>query len=76
MNAALKFYRIFISPVLHTFANITGATGASGCRFEPTCSCYCEAAIEKHGLLKGIFKAIYRISRCHPFSGGGGYDPV
>jgi len=76
MNVSLKFYRIFISPLIHTFSNLFGTTGVTGCRFEPTCSCYCEAAIQKHGLLKGSFKAIYRISRCHPFSGGGGYDPV
>ena len=76
MNVSLKFYRIVLSPIIHTFSNLVGATGTAGCRFEPTCSGYSEAAIEKHGLVKGSFKAIYRISRCHPFSGDGGYDPV
>jgi putative membrane protein insertion efficiency factor len=76
MNTLFKFYRIFISPVFHTFSNLVGASGTSGCRFEPTCSCYSEAAIQKYGVIKGSFKAIKRISRCHPFSGGGGYDPV
>lgn len=47
-----------------------------GCKFEPTCSCYSEQAIQKYGVLKGSFKSIVRISRCHPFSGPGGYDPV
>jgi putative membrane protein insertion efficiency factor len=76
MNIAFKLYRIVVSPIFHAFSNVIGASGASGCRFEPTCSCYCEAALEKHGFFKGSFKAIHRISRCHPFSGDGGYDPV
>ncbi len=45
------------------------------CRFEPSCSRYGYAAIEKHGLLKGGWMAIKRVGRCHPFSPGG-YDPV
>lgn len=32
-------------------------------------------AIQKHGALKGLYLAIRRILRCHPW-GGYGYDPV
>ncbi len=45
------------------------------CRFYPTCSNYMIDAIEKHGLIKGLFLGIKRIFRCNPF-GKSGYDPV
>lgn len=45
------------------------------CRFYPTCSQYAVEAIEKRGFLRGLFLAIKRILRCHPFSEGG-YDPI
>ena len=45
------------------------------CRFTPTCSEYAREAIVKHGPIKGLYLAIRRILRCHPW-GGSGYDPV
>lgn len=45
------------------------------CRFTPTCSQYAVEAIEKYGVLRGGFRAVGRICRCHPFHPGG-YDPV
>ena len=48
---------------------------APSCRYSPTCSQYAIEAIEKYGAIKGLFMAVKRILRCHPFHPGG-YDPV
>jgi len=45
------------------------------CRFRPTCSEYALAALEAHGLARGLWLAVRRLSKCHPFHPGG-YDPV
>ena len=60
----IYFYRNCISP-------LTPPT----CRFTPTCSQYAIEAIRKHGLFKGLYLAVRRLLRCHPW-GGSGYDPV
>lgn len=60
----IRFYQRYIS-------TLTPPT----CRFTPTCSQYAIEAIEKYGPMKGLWLAIRRISRCHPW-GGSGYDPV
>lgn len=45
------------------------------CRFTPTCSQYAQQAVLKHGVIKGSWLAVKRISKCHPWHAGG-YDPV
>tara|TARA_B100001996_G_scaffold137208_1_gene104381 strand:+ start:61 stop:300 length:240 start_codon:yes stop_codon:yes gene_type:complete len=61
----IKIYKICISPI---FPN--------SCRFEPTCSQYCIDSLKTYGLIKGLTKSIVRISKCNPWFGYGGYDPV
>jgi hypothetical protein len=60
----VRFYQAAISPYL-----------PASCRFTPTCSHYTIEALQKHGLLKGGWLSIKRISSCHPW-GRSGYDPV
>ncbi|MDQ2730759.1 MAG: membrane protein insertion efficiency factor YidD [Armatimonadota bacterium] len=45
------------------------------CRFYPSCSRYTIDALQKHGAIRGLWMALKRISKCHPFNEGG-YDPV
>lgn len=45
------------------------------CRFQPTCSRYAYAAVQRYGALRGGWLALRRIGRCHPW-GPSGYDPV
>jgi len=60
----VRAYKRFISPLL-----------PPACRFQPTCSEYCIASLQRHGLLKGSYQTLGRILRCHPLSRGG-FDPV
>ena len=60
----IYFYKGAISPLT-----------PPSCRFTPSCSTYAVEALRKHGPFKGLYLAIRRILRCHPW-GGSGYDPV
>ena len=61
---ALRFYKAAISPYM-----------PGVCRYQPTCSEYAAEAIDRFGLVRGIFMAARRLGRCHP-GRAGGYDPV
>jgi putative membrane protein insertion efficiency factor len=45
------------------------------CRFYPTCSQYAIDAVTKYGAIRGSWKAIKRMLRCHPGCRGG-FDPA
>jgi putative membrane protein insertion efficiency factor len=60
----LRAYKWAISPLL-----------PHACRYVPTCSEYAMEAVERYGALRGMWMAIGRLLRCHPFAGSG-YDPV
>lgn len=40
------------------------------CVFEPSCSEYMIAAVQKYGVIKGVVKGVDRLLRCHPPNGG------
>lgn len=60
----IRFYQKYISIFL-----------GKNCRFYPTCSAYTYEAIEKFGVIKGVYLGVKRILKCHPFHPGG-FDPV
>jgi uncharacterized protein len=49
---------------------------AGSCKFEPTCSRYMYEAIERFGVLRGVWLGTKRLLRCQPFSRKFGFDPV
>lgn len=60
----LYAYRLLISPFL-----------GQHCRFYPSCSVYAIAAVQNHGIMRGLFLSIKRLLKCHPWHPGG-VDPV
>lgn len=64
-TAPIRFYRKWLS----------GLKGQPSCRFYPTCSAYMLEAIERFGIIRGLYLGCKRILRCNPFCKGG-IDPV
>lgn len=60
---ATRLYQWTLSPLI-----------GQRCRFQPSCSAYFIQAIEKYGAVRGAWRGVKRICRCHPFHPGG-YDP-
>ena len=58
LTAPVRFYQLFSS------------MSSPRCKFYPSCSNYAITAISRHGI-RGVFMAISRVVRCHPWSHGG-----
>jgi uncharacterized protein len=61
--ATARVYQLTLSPLI-----------GRHCRFEPTCSAYFILAVRKYGAVRGAWRGLKRVGRCHPFQPGG-YDP-
>lgn len=61
----IRAYVLLVSPWL-----------GNNCRFQPTCSAYTLQALDRHGVLKGVYLGLRRIMRCHPYHKSCGFDPV
>jgi len=70
--------KIFIFPfvvLIRLYQTLISPLFPASCRYYPTCSHYSIEALQKHGIIKGGWLALKRISSCHPW-GGQGSDPV
>jgi len=64
LSLLIRGYRYGVSPMLGLH-----------CRFHPSCSAYAQEAVERHGAGRGLWLALRRLTRCHPWHPGG-HDPV
>lgn len=60
----IRAYQLAISPML-----------GQRCRFVPSCSDYAIESLQRYGAGRGLWLAVRRLGRCHPWHPGG-YDPV
>jgi hypothetical protein len=56
----IKVYQVVLSPMR-----------PPTCRFYPSCSAYAITAIERFGIVRGLWLAGRRLLRCHPWNPGG-----
>jgi putative membrane protein insertion efficiency factor len=56
----VRGYQLLIRPLL-----------PAACRFHPSCSEYFILAVRKYGPLRGAWRGLCRIGRCHPWNPGG-----
>ncbi|MFO7667514.1 MAG: membrane protein insertion efficiency factor YidD [Desulfobacterales bacterium] len=68
MNNTVLFF-------IRAYQNVISPMIGPVCRFYPSCSEYAYVAIDRYGLIKGVFLAIKRILKCNPYNPGG-IDPV
>jgi len=61
--AGVRSYQLCLRPLLPPL-----------CRFYPSCSEYFILSVRKYGPLRGAYKGVGRLFRCHPWHPGG-YDP-
>jgi uncharacterized protein len=61
--------------VVYGYQAVLSPFAGGACRFTPSCSAYAVEAIRLHGAARGLWLALNRVARCHPW-GGFGHDPV
>ncbi|QNN21383.1 membrane protein insertion efficiency factor YidD [Planctomycetales bacterium ZRK34] len=69
------FSRLLIS-LVRVYRATLGPLLSGHCRYHPTCSQYMIDAITKYGPIRGTWRGLKRIARCHPFSKHDPYDPA
>jgi uncharacterized protein len=62
--ALVRVYQWTLSPIL-----------GRQCRFLPTCSHYFIGAVQRYGSIRGTWRGLRRIGRCHPWNRGPMFDP-
>lgn len=68
-------FRRLIIGLVWLYRGTLGPLLGGQCRYQPTCSQYMIDAVSKYGAVRGSWRGVRRICRCHPWSAGG-YDPA
>jgi len=65
---------VYLKPIIiwcvRVYQKLAPEMGRQSCSFEPSCSNYMINAIEKHGAIRGVYKGILGLFRCHYPNGG------
>jgi putative membrane protein insertion efficiency factor len=64
-----------ITAVVWTYRLTLGGLLGGHCRYLPSCSQYMLDAVRRYGPIRGGWRGLCRIARCHPFARGG-HDPA
>ena len=75
MTIASRIFLLILQIVIKAYQQLISPIMPGCCRHLPTCSQYATESISVYGPYRGLWFAINRISRCHPW-GTSGYDPV
>jgi uncharacterized protein len=71
----VRFICAFLAKMFEFWHKTISTVLPHACRYEPSCSLYAAEALRTHGLARGLWMALGRLARCHPW-GRFGYDPV
>lgn len=67
--------RLILIQLVLLYRVTLGRVMGGHCRYHPSCSQYAIEAVTKYGAVRGGWRAVKRIARCHPFARGG-VDPA
>lgn len=65
------FGKILILKLISAYSIIISPLLGHCCRYYPSCSHYTQIAIQRYGVVRGIWLGCRRILRCHPWHEGG-----
>lgn len=71
LKLVLKIFQKLILGLIAAYRLLVGPLLPPACRFYPSCSEYASESVTRHGPLKGSWRAILRLLKCHPFHPGG-----
>jgi putative membrane protein insertion efficiency factor len=75
LDALLLLPRNLAVAILVVYRRVISPLYGDVCRYYPSCSSYTLQAIQRHGLLIGVFFGARRLLRCHPWAEGG-FDEI
>jgi hypothetical protein len=67
--------RFLVLTLIRGYQRLVPVAWRGACRYHPTCSAYGLEAVERYGVVRGLWLTARRVARCHPL-GASGFDPV